>query len=316
MIKTLISKIKKAARRARRHIVFTAPADRLDRIWFDPVGGCNLRCALCVNSTAPKKKKGGIAKLETFIKVLDETNPKEAELCLWGEPLLNPRIDEFFKVCHDRNISLYVSSNFNVNVDFDKLFRANPKVELAFSCYGMTQSTYEIYHRGGNLKLLMANVMKAVEARNKYGGTLSWMWLKHAYNEKELPECLKMCEKHNIRPLVSDIRLDPRREVLDPLSEYRDQLIHWAAPDSKRYFKRNKGKKKRKCHLPFRTAAFDFDGSVLACCSSYDKEHDLGNINEEPWKDIWNGPKYRSARRAIRWGIFSEPAVICPRCVT
>ena len=57
-------------------------------------------------------------------------------------------------------------------------------------------------------------------------------------------------------------------------------------------------KKKMKCPLPFRTAAFDFDGSVLACCSSYDKEHDLGNINEESWKSIWNGPKYRSARRA------------------
>jgi len=177
----------------------------------------------------------------------------------------------------------------------------------------MTQATYELYHRGGNLKILMDNVMKAVEARKKYGGTLSWIWLKHRYNEKELSQCLELCKKYDIRPLVSDIRAEIRREVLDDVSTYEENL-RWAAPDSRRYF--NKGnKKKRKCHLPFRTASFDFDGSVLTCCSSYDKEYDLGNINEKPWKDIWNGPKYRSARRAIHWGIFSNPSVICHKCV-
>jgi radical SAM protein with 4Fe4S-binding SPASM domain len=311
----IMSKIAKAVRRARRHIVFTASADRLDRIWFEPVSGCNLHCALCPNSTVTEKRKRGLAKLETFIKVLDETNPKEAELCIWGEPLLHPQITDFFKICCDRNISLYVSSNFNVHADFNKIFSSNPKMELVFSCYGMTQATYELYHRGGNLKVLMDNVMKAIEARKKYGGNLGWIWLKHKYNEKELPKCLEFCEKYGIRPIVSDIRADIRREVLDDISAYKENL-QWAAPDSRRYFKNNKRKKKkRKCHLPFRTASFDFDGSVLACCSSYDKEYDMGNINEEPWKDIWNGPKYRSARRAIRWGVFSEPAVICHKCV-
>lgn len=314
MIKTLVSKIKKAARRAKRKIVFTASHSRLDKIWFEPVSGCNLRCALCVNATAPVKRTRGFARLETFVKILDETNPKEAELCIWGEPLLHPEIDKFLKVCYDRNISLYVSSNFNVNVDFDKLFHANPKMELAFSCYGMNQDTYQIYHKGGNFKLVMDNVIKAHEARKKYGGILSQVWLKHKYNEKELPECLEMCKRHDIKPLVSDIRLDLRREVIDPLSSYKSENIHWAAKDSRRYFKKTK-KKKMRCPLPFRTAAFDFDGSVLACCSSYDKEHDVGNIFEESWKNIWHGPKYRSARRAIRWGVFSEPSVICHRCV-
>jgi MoaA/NifB/PqqE/SkfB family radical SAM enzyme len=314
MIKIFISKLKKAVRRAKRKIVFTASHSRLDRIWFDPVGGCNLRCALCVNAIAPVKRPRGFAETETFIKILDETNPKEAELCMWGEPLLHPRIDSFLKACYERNIKLYVSSNFNVKADFDKLFQANPEMELAFSCYGMTQDTYQIYHRGGNLALLMENVMKADAARKKYGGTLSWVWLKHRYNEKELPECLEMCKKYGINPLVSDIRLDPRREVLDPLSEYYDENIHWAADDSRRYFKKKK-KKKKKCFLPFRTAAFDFDGSVLTCCSSYDKEHDMGNILEKPWRDIWHGAKYNSARRVIRWSIFSEPFTICHRCV-
>jgi len=314
MIKVLVSKIKKAVRRAKRKIVFTASHSRLDKIWFEPVGGCNLRCALCVNSIAPVKRKRGLAKLETFIKVLDETNPKEAELCAWGEPLLHPQIDSFLKICYQRGIGLYGSSNFNVKADFDRLFQANPKMELAFSCYGMNQETYQLYHKGGDFRLVMDNVMKAVEARKKYGGTLSWVWLKHRYNTKELSECLEMCKRYDIKPLVSDIRLDLRREVLDPLSSYKDDNIHWAAEDSRRYFKKTK-KKKMKCPLPFRTASFDFDGSVLVCCSSYDNEHDMGNILEEPWKDIWNGRKYRAARRAIRWGIFSEPAVICQRCV-
>lgn len=313
-IKKLGPKIRKEIKRTKRKIVFTAPAHRLDRIWFEPVSGCNLRCVLCANATAPNKRKRGLAKLETFIKILDETNPKEAELCMWGEPLLHPQIADFFRICYERNISLYVSSNFNVNVDFDKLFEANPKMELAFSCYGTTQETYQIYHRGGDLNLLMENVRKASEARKKYGGILSWVWLKHRYNQEQLPECLKICEEYNIRPLISDIRLEPRREVLDDLSAYKEEYLHWATPDSRRYFVKKK-KKKRKCFLPFRTAAFDFDGSVLTCCSSYDKEYDLGNILERPWSKIWYGPKYRSARRAIRWGIFSKPSVICHRCV-
>ena len=42
-----------------------------------------------------------------------------------------------------------------------------------------------------------------------------------------------------------------------------------------------------------------WDGKVLPCCFDKDADHIMGDLNQESFRDIWNGAKYRLFRRIL-----------------
>jgi radical SAM protein with 4Fe4S-binding SPASM domain len=42
-----------------------------------------------------------------------------------------------------------------------------------------------------------------------------------------------------------------------------------------------------------------WDGKVLPCCFDKDAEHIMGDLSQESFREIWNGPRYRVFRKAI-----------------
>ncbi len=61
------------------------------------------------------------------------------------------------------------------------------------------------------------------------------------------------------------------------------------------------------------------DGSVIPCCASnehncrrYQIDHALGNVFEQSFREIWDGPRYRQLRRMIRAGGVPPSCVACP----
>ena len=52
------------------------------------------------------------------------------------------------------------------------------------------------------------------------------------------------------------------------------------------------------CERPWSEISFDWNGDVHLCCNpSGMREYRTGNINEQSFDDIWNGMRYRYARR-------------------
>ena len=49
----------------------------------------------------------------------------------------------------------------------------------------------------------------------------------------------------------------------------------------------------------------DLDGTVYPCCRS-PRELQMGNINEQPFDEIWNGARYRELRRRMQTGDLPE----------
>lgn len=58
----------------------------------------------------------------------------------------------------------------------------------------------------------------------------------------------------------------------------------------------------KRCAKPFRELSVRWDGSVAICCDDWRGVYKCGNINEISLGDIWNGPEFRSARRALYHG--------------
>ena len=64
-------------------------------------------------------------------------------------------------------------------------------------------------------------------------------------------------------------------------------------------------------------AVVNYDGYVSTCCGSFDPKHDMGNVFETSFGKIWNGEKYRTARRSFKRKVESKscadnPCVDCP----
>jgi len=62
------------------------------------------------------------------------------------------------------------------------------------------------------------------------------------------------------------------------------------------------------CTVPWNDSYFASDGTVYPCCVL---EESMGNLNMQEFKDIWNGPLYKSLRRTVHsW----NPTSICRYC--
>ncbi|MCB2154965.1 radical SAM protein [bacterium] len=62
------------------------------------------------------------------------------------------------------------------------------------------------------------------------------------------------------------------------------------------------------CLAPWRQTYIEENGKVHACCRIIEP---LGNLNEQSWEEIWNGPDYRNIRRTIMsW----NPSAVCRYC--
>ncbi|MBN1517939.1 SPASM domain-containing protein [Candidatus Sumerlaeota bacterium] len=62
------------------------------------------------------------------------------------------------------------------------------------------------------------------------------------------------------------------------------------------------------CGFPWNDTYFAADGTVYPCCIMNAK---LGDMNDQSWDEIWNGPAYRNLRRTIHsW----NPNAVCRFC--
>jgi MoaA/NifB/PqqE/SkfB family radical SAM enzyme len=67
------------------------------------------------------------------------------------------------------------------------------------------------------------------------------------------------------------------------------------------------------CSRPWRGITVLSDGDVVCACPDVSKTNRLGNVIQDPVKDVWNGPGYAALRRAIEEDIERVPVCVgCP----
>jgi radical SAM protein with 4Fe4S-binding SPASM domain len=70
------------------------------------------------------------------------------------------------------------------------------------------------------------------------------------------------------------------------------------------------------CHDLWDSMIINWDGGVAPCCWLHDAQYDFGSVMHSTVREIWNGPSYVSARRAIgrRAKQAGDVPTICHRC--
>lgn len=299
-----------------------------DSVYIDSVSNmCQLKCPLCPVGAHLLTQDRIIMSLETFKTILDKMPfLRTIELYRSGEPFLNPELFAMIRLARGRNIKAVVSTHFSFpkpDEFFDEL-AASGLETLVVSLDGTSQETYAHYRVGGGYDLVMSNVKKLVEAKNRARSKtpeIIWQFLVNRYNEHEISTAKGIADSLKVtldlRPIsLADNEPDVRHESFN----IEERKLAWLPQNDTYIHDCYKGEysyplSKGVCPQLFSRVMVMADGKILPCCEVWDQESSFGDLLKESFDDIWYGQKYLDARsRALNRKHTSQVQSVCFRC--
>ena len=295
------------------------------RLYIDPLNACNLRCPLCPTGQGLMPSRGQMS-LETFRQIFDMFREYVDWVALynWGEPLLHPRIFEMVRHVAHHRVRTMISTHLNVPFSVD---RAEEMIEsglsqLIVSLDGATPETYGRYRLGGDFDDVMRNLRTLAEIKRRKGSR--WpevvvQFIVFRHNEHEVGPMAALAGqvggRLSVVPATCDMGAVAEMSPQEAVARHGDWLP--TAPRYRRYDRAgNWVYTTEACESLWNTAVFRWDGAVFPCCLPYKDEHRVGNIHENEFESLWNGPAYQKGRSLFGKASARRAAgpVVCDRC--
>lgn len=270
------------------------------RLWSRPYelcvdvsNKCNLTCPFCPTGRRENGRGRGNISYETFAQILDELGPYAftLELFNWGEAFFNPDLPRLVEHASRKGVRTIISSNLSFRISDDTI-RDLIRGGLTFltaSVDGADQASYEVYRRGGNFDLVMANLRNIVRLKREMGSStpnLCWQYLVFAHNEDRIEEARRLSAEIglDIFGVKGGLYEDP---AWAPKGDYNFTYLN-VHPN--------------RCTWLWNKAVFHWDGGMASCCMGFYKHDDFGDWAAGGFSRMWNNEKFVAARR-----IWTEP---------
>ena len=274
---------------------------------------CNLKCPECLSGSNRMSRGRGFMDLTLFDKIIKELKLYVFNLNLYfqGEPMLHPKFFSFLRKTKGVYTTVSTNGHFLSEGNANKLAISGLN-RLIISLDGLDQQSYSSYRVNGNLDLVLQGIRNVAEAKKRHssGLKLTIQFLVNRNNEHQIDQV-----KLYAREIKASLKLKSM-QIIDS-----DNFKQWLPSD--RQFSRYEIKDEHyvlKNSMPDRCARLWFnpvitwDGKVLPCCFDKDAQHVMGDLNEDSFRDVWNGPRYRLFRKAV----FSDRKLIeiCRNCTS
>ena len=314
-----------------------------------PCNICQLRCPGCftgiINERRRKKFKQlpdarPLARLSAgeLDSIFDECGDVlvYCHFYNWGEPLLNEDLAAYIRSASERNIYTKVDTNLSLRCSDERLEELvlSGLDELAVSIDGFSQESYEKYRVHGKLDLVMDNLQRIVEMRDRLGAAMkiNWNFLIFSFNEHEIADIAQFCRERNIDFVPKDASFTSKmpREWLPSYrlegkpNPYRGQRTtelyapEWNTPSGvvPMYVGKPEG---RSCGWHYGYTVVNADGAVQPCCGLYRPSDDFGHVTAEPksFGKVWNNENFATVRREFPHGMRTQetgPTNACTTC--
>jgi radical SAM protein with 4Fe4S-binding SPASM domain len=274
---------------------------------------CNLKCPECASGSGLMQRERGFMDIELYSKILEELSPYLFSINLYfqGEPMMHPQFFDFLRVINNSRTVVSTNGHF---LDFDssqRLVRSG-LYKLIISMDGIDQESYSSYRKNGSFTAVLEGIRNVTEAKKRFNSALKIeiQFLVNRLNEHLVPEVKEIARRFNTKLRLKSMQVINREETGFWLPE---NILF------RRYYMKN-GEYVIKSSLPDRCARLWFnpvitwDGKVVPCCFDKDAEHVMGDINNETFRQIWGGQKYRIFRKSILSG--RKKVEICRNCTS
>jgi radical SAM protein with 4Fe4S-binding SPASM domain len=225
--------------------------------------------------------------------------------------MLHPGFFSFLRKCRGINTTVSTNGHFLSEENAERLAKSGLG-KLIVSLDGMDRETYSAYRVNGDFTKVTEGIRNVAQAikKNKSSLKLEIQLLVNSFNEKQITCARRFAGKINARLKLKSMQIITG-----------NNFVKWL-PSLKRFRRYEMGGNAYviKSALPDRCARLWFnpvitwDGKVLPCCFDKDGEYVMGDLNEDSFREIWNGPKYRSFRKSILSG--RKMTDICRNCTS
>ncbi len=282
---------------------------------IEPTTTCNLGCPECPSGLKSFTRPTGNLDYGFYKKTVDEIGDRLLYLYFYfqGEPYMHPKFLELVRYASSKKIYTVTSTNGH----FLTARKARETVEsgldrILISIDGTTQESYEQYRKGGNLEKVLEgakNLVKAKKEMNSRTPHIVFQFLIVKPNEHQIEE---------VKRLGKEIGVDEVKLKTAQLYDFEqgNELM----PENNTYsrYKLVNGKYQIKnkllnhCWKLWHSTVITWDGKVVPCCFDKDAQHQLGNLNETSFKEIWQGHAFNGFRSRL---LQSRKQIdICTNC--
>lgn len=310
-------------------------------IQIEPTTKCNLKCTYC--ELTYMKEAGTHLPLERVREILDRLpRLRNVNVTGHGEPLLNRAFMDIVALLKARGIRVSFVDNFTIMGER----KANQLVELGLdrlyiSVDSADKGIFETLRAGAKFEKVVRNIRAFVEvkkARDAKVPELGFIMVVTAYNFSEMPKVIAMADELDI-PFVELTHVVTWDETGDQEAGAEDAAIRSALAEAIEEGRRRgvivytdlfeiEKKPVQQCSFFWDENYITVDGYVHPCYyaaharrgerfRALDWEttnaQSLGNIFEQSYAEIWNGPEFVKARREAAAGILPDICDGCPR---
>jgi radical SAM protein with 4Fe4S-binding SPASM domain len=274
---------------------------------------CNLNCPECSSGSGRMQRKQGNMDIELFRMVMKELSPflYNTNMYFQGEPMLHPQFFSFLDKSMSTNTTVSTNGHFLSEENSEMIVRSGLR-KLIISLDGIDQDTYSSYRVNGNINTVIDGIRNITDARKRFNSSLKIeiQCLVNKFNEHQIPQ---------IRELAKTVKAKLRLKSMQITNN--SDIGLWLPLDERfrRYRMRN-GEYVIKNSFPDRCARLWFnpvitwEGKVVPCCFDKNAKYIMGDLKQDSFRDIWDGPKYRIFRKSILAG--RHMIDICRNCTS
>lgn len=231
-----------------------------------------------------------------------------------GEPYLHPEFLELVKFASERNIYTATSTNAH----YLSSEQARKTVEsgldrLVISIDGTTQETYQSYRVGGKLEKVIEGTKNMVHWKKELKSStphLIFQFLVVKPNEHEIDEVQKLAKELEIDEVLLKTAQIYDYENGSSLIPTQEKYSRYRKMPNGKWAVKNK--LENHCWKMWHSSVITWDGKVVPCCFDKDATHQMGNLQNASFTEIWNSKPYNTFRSAILKGRSNID--ICKNC--
>ncbi len=259
---------------------------------------CNLKCPECSSGSGRMTRPGGFMDIALFRKAVDELKPFLYNINLYfqGEPMMHPLFFSFPEYCRGIHSTVSTNGHYLSPENSERIVNSGLS-HLIVSLDGTDQECYSKYRVNGDYEKVISGLESVSKAKALYKSSmkLEIQFLVNSFNEHQIPE---------VKSIAGNLNASLRLKSMQIIN--REKTGVWLPRERKfRRYKNVDGNFVIKNNFPDSCARLWFnpvitwDGKVIPCCFDKDAEHIMGDITQDSFREIWNGPRYRVFRRAI-----------------
>lgn len=283
---------------------------------FEPTTSCNLRCPECPSGLRSFTRPTGMLNMDFFRDQIDALQQYLIYLTFYfqGEPYLNPKFLDMTTYAHSKGI--YTSTSTNAHYLNDEVARNTVESgldRLIISIDGTTQDTYESYRIGGKLEKVLEgtrNVVRWKKALKSITPHIVFQYLVVKPNEHQINDAKKLSKELGVNQINFKTAQIYDYEDGSPLIPSIQKYSRYTKGTDEKYHIKNP--MNNHCWKMWHSAVITWDGKVIPCCFDKDASHEMGNVEDLTFKEIWNSGKYDAFRKSL---LKSRSEIdICKNC--